>query len=206
MRVNRGVFGVVGVLAAASVAVLAAVGAWWYQRGEIDPRTANHEELFRWLVTHDLKGVSPQIRRYAAERLDEEFDEEIDWEALARQLTARHREQLWRNIPLVLEPWFMDKVDRYCASADTERMTVLDQTIDTMWLWSGLDKLGPEGTVKGESAGTPAGLKDMLLEEVKRWRSRVDRVEQDHIDEFMAALETRWLFRRLAEQFRGGEK
>jgi len=200
MQVNRGFIRTTALLVALVLAASAAVVVWWHRCGELDPATADREELFRWLVTYDLSEVSPQTRWLMAKRLDEEFCDEIDWEAIGGRLTAEHRARLWSNIPLILEPWFMEKVDAYFACRDSQRTAFLDRTIDRMSIWSGLDRLCPESGNKDNTAETPCGVKALLFERIGYWQSRAEPDQEERIDQFVTAVRMRWLYRQLAEQ------
>jgi hypothetical protein len=194
-------------LAIILLAVFALAAAWWYQCRRPDPMTLDQEGLFRWLVTSDLSEVPRQTRWLVAKRLENERFDDVDWEAISRQLTAAHRARLWANVPLILEPWFLDKVRRYHECEAADRMALLDRMIDTLSVWKGLDKLSPKSgpsdqrsaSMKTSTPGNrrPASMKRLLLDEVAVWRSRAKPEQQGRIDELVAAVEIRWLFRQL---------
>jgi len=191
MRLHHALIRATTLLATTVLAVAVVSVVWWYQCRQLDPTTLDREELLRPLVTYDLVQVSPQTRWLLARRLEEEFSAEIDWEAINDQLTPEHRARLWSNVPLVLEPWFMDKVRRYHDCEASERMTLLDRMIDTLSAWKGIDTLRP-------APGESQDLKALLLEQIAVWRSQAKANQQDRIDELVTAVEVRWMFRQLA--------
>jgi hypothetical protein len=168
-----------------------------YGRPLADPSTADRTELLYWVVMRDLSEEPPETRRVLAHRLDEEFRAGIDWGVVDEQLDAERRARLWRNVPLLLEPWFMEKVNGYFNESDERRAAYLDKMIDAVAVWAGLDAIRPgaaEG--KGGAARSP-GLTEMLLGEVEGWKQRAAPGDRQRITEFLAAMQARWLTRDL---------
>ncbi|MBN1591024.1 MAG: hypothetical protein JW888_16040 [Pirellulales bacterium] len=199
MQINRGMVRTAALLAGFALVVSTAIVVWWHS-SRFDPATADQEELFCWLVTNDLNEVPPETRSLVADRLDEAFSEEIDWEKLAGRLTDDHRARLWANVPLLLEPWFMKKVDAYSKCPADKRTASVDRIIDTLSSWSGLDALQPESENGADSPKASRGLKDMLFDQIDKWRSRAKPDEQQRIEQFVTAIQVRWLFRQWASQ------
>lgn len=195
MPFNHALVRVTTLLATTLVVGLMVGAIWCYQRRCFDPAALGHDELLEWLVTYDLEEVSPQTRCLLAKRLDEGFSGEMDWKAVNDQLTPRHRAQLWKNVPLILEPWFLDKVRRYHECETSDRMAFLDRAIDTLTVWKGLDALSPPS---GQGDGDWGEMETLLRRQIAVWRDRAKPDQQQRIDQLVSAIEVRWLFRQLA--------
>jgi hypothetical protein len=73
----------------------------------------------------------------------------------------------------------------------------LDEVIDAVAVWAGLDALLPGVAEEDGATQRPAGLTEMLLDEVGRWQQRSAPPERRRIAEFLAAMQARWLAREL---------
>jgi hypothetical protein len=199
MRTHRALVGASTLLLATGLVVCAGALVWWYHSSQIDFETADRDQLFRWLVTHDLDGQPPEAREKLAIRLDSEISCEVDWEEINQQLKPEHHRRLWDNLPFLLKPWFLDKVEQYHACARSDRREFLDNLIDMMAAFRGLDRLAPRENPE-EAA---RGLKGLLFVKVKEWREEVTPDERARIDEFVAAVQARWFYRKSAEVLKG---
>ena len=202
VRTPRAFICVTALVLAVFLAVSVTVAVRLYQSGSYgcrlaDPSTADRTELLYWVVTRDLNEETPETRRVLAHRLDEEFRAGIDWDAVGEQLDAERRARLWRNVPLLLEPWFMEKVDGYFNESDERRVAYLNEMIDSVAVWAGLDALLPGVAEENGATQRPAGLTEMLLGEVERWQQRSVPERRQRMAEFLAAMRARWLAREL---------
>jgi len=187
-------------LVIALVAISAVGAAYLYYPWSLpDPAEADQEGLFRWLVTRDLGTEPAEIRHKLARRLDEECGEGVDWRELDERLTPEYRRRLWNNIPWLLEPWFMDKVAEYHREPEAGRVAYVDRVLDAMSAWHGLDAIRPVG-----DDGSPSKtLLATLLGSIEGWKADAEPKRREQVDAFLAALQTRWLVRRLAARFQG---
>ena len=199
VRTRRGLIRVTALLLAILLAVAVAAAVRLYQAQLPDPSSADRAELLRWLVTRDLNEESPQTRWILAYRLDEEFHEGVDWEQVGGQLNAERRARLWKNVPLLLEPWFMEKVDGYFKQPPPERLAYVDEMIDTVTIWNGLDAIRPDVAEDNPRGAPRPSLTDMLLAEVEGWQHRAAPEQRERIEQFVLAVQTRWLVRRLTD-------
>jgi hypothetical protein len=156
-----------------------------------DPAVANRDELLRWLVTRDLNEEPATTRQTLARRLEEEFGGEVDWEGLARQLDESQRRRLWDNVLVLLEPWFMDKTDRYFRLAAADRPAYLDRLIDTISAWRGVEALRPASADHAGRSGAQRGLLEALFGQVEEWKKRADPKRREQISQFLLAVTTR---------------
>jgi hypothetical protein len=184
-------------MSAALLAVVVFVGfaALWPRLP--DPAVANREGLLRWLVTRDLGREPIEVQQVLARRLEEEFQEGLDWESTATRLSEPQRQRLWDNILVLLEPWFMEKVDRYFTMAAQERLAFLDRLIDMFTAWRGLDTLRPGVTGAAKPPKAEGGLLGALLGQVDQWQTSAEPQQGKRIGEFLLALQMRWLWRQL---------
>lgn len=172
----------------------------YFYRPLPDPAVADRDDLFRWLVVRDLRLESAETRRVLAIRLGEEFQSGLDWEATAEQLDQSQRQQVWDNIVLLLRPWFMDKQQTYFELTAAERPAYLDQILDTMAVWRGIDSLYPAAEA-GQTGGDPPAGKDrllgVLLQRIELWKQEADPQQQQRTSQFHHAIQLRWLVRKM---------
>ena len=189
MQKNRGILRPTIFLATGLVLAILAGSAWIYSSLLPDPEHADRNELIRWMVTRDLGKESAHTREVLARRLDSEFVG-VDWERLDGQMSVEHRRVLWKNLPLLLEPWFMDKLAAYSKCDEAQRQSFVDATIDRMVDLSGMNCLRE----KSENRPPPK-LNQLLTENVEIWKKRAGPEEKQRIGQLYAAIQTRWLIR-----------
>ena len=192
MPKHRGIIRLATFLAICLLLCIIAGSAWVYSSQLPDPEHANRDELLRWLVTRDMGQESVHTRAVLARRLDSEFVD-VDWEGLGEKMSAEHRHQLWKNMPWLLEPWFMDKLDGYDKCNETQRQAYVDGIIDRMSELSGMNCLRE----KSENNSSPK-LTQLLIENVEVWKNQAPPAEKKRIGQFFAAIQTRWLLRSLS--------
>ena len=161
------------------------------------PEAADCDQLVQWLVTRELAEEPLGTRRALARRLEEEFGAEVDWEATGRQLSLQQRRKLWENLPAVLEPWLLDKVEGYFGRSEQDRPAYVDQVIDTIRGWRGIDRLRPDpDDPSGDRAADWTGILDQRLSALKE---RGDARRRERVGRFLAAVRTRWFLRAVEE-------
>ncbi len=176
-------------LATGLVLAILVASVWFYSSLLPDPEHANRSELIRWMVTRDLGQESAHTREVLARRLDSEFVD-VDWEGLDGQMSVEHRRQLWENLPLLLEPWFMDKLAAYSKCDEAQRQSFVDAMIDHMVDLSGMDCLREKSETR-----PPPKLSQLLMENVEIWKKRANPEEKQRIGQLHTAIQTRWLMR-----------
>ena len=108
-------------------------------------------------------------RRVLAQRLEAEFSDGVDWEATQQRLDEPHRQRLWDNIPVLLEPWLADKAAAYGGLPAAEQGALLDACLETLDNWTQVEALRPEGSgITGQPKQVAEGLDALLLEGVAR--------------------------------------
>ena len=192
---NRGIFRLAAFLASGFVLAVVAGSVWVflaYGSQLPSPENANRQELLRWLVTRDLGEESAHTREVLARRLDSEFVD-VDWVSLNSRMSDEHRGRLWSNLPLLLEPWFMDKLETYNNRNDTQRPAFVDEIIDRMVELGGMDCLrGPS------DGGRPPGLMQLFIERAETCKEQARSERRQQMSQFIAAIQTRWLIRALS--------
>jgi hypothetical protein len=166
-----------------------------------DPAVANREELLRWLITRDLAKESAKTRLALVQRLEEEFRRGVDWEALRGKTTEAQRKQLWHNIPLLLGPWLCEKASIFSRLPAAKRMPFLDESIDAILAWQGVDRLRQDSDAP---AGKSPGLLSVLLDQVEKCKRDVEPQQRDRISQFLTALQVRMLTKQLFNAACGG--
>ncbi|MBN2292844.1 MAG: hypothetical protein JXM70_10485 [Pirellulales bacterium] len=192
MKTHRGIIRLTTFLAIGLFLALLIGSAWVYSSQLPDPEHADRGELIRWMVTRDLRQESPRTREVLALRLEKEFVD-VDWEGLGSQMSTEHRRRLWANLPLILEPWFMHKLEDYSNRDANERQQCVDAIIDRMTKLSGMNCLRDQST----DQSVPK-LKELMFEQIEVWKKRADPEEKKRIGQFFAAIQARWLIRKLS--------
>ena len=201
MRKHRAVLILMALALAAAlgVTVTAAVQIYCYRLP--DPAAADRDDLLRWLVMRDLCNESINIQRTLASRLEEEFSQDIDWEATASQLDSPQRERLWRNVLVLLEPWFDDKVDGYYALSPAERPAYVDRILTTIGVWSNIESLRADPAADGKPREASTGLLAVLARKTEQWKQRAEPERRKQMNQFILAVQCRWLVRRISGDF-----
>lgn len=204
MQIPRKTFILLATVALLAVGV--AVSIVLLYPGLPDPETADREGLVRWLVTRDLR-LEPMATRHAlARRFEEEFcktsdtKESPDWESLAQCLNRSQRQQFWDNLAVVLEPWFLEKSDRYHELAETQRAPFLDHLIDMLAVLNGINAIQPGNQPGNQPDGGEVGeggLYALLLGQVQQWKQNVEPRRRKRIDRLLEHMQKRWILRML---------
>ena len=197
MRIRRGILAIL--LVAAVLAAAGFVAVPFFRPRLPHPEVADRDELVRWLVVRDLSAEPAETRRVLVRRLEEEFYTGLDWENLCERLDQSQRKRVWDNIVLLLEPWFMDKTDQYFKLATAERTAYLDRLLDMIAVWRGAELLRPEQTGTAEEPREKGGLLEVLFDQVKQWKERAEPKRREQIDQFLLAVQVRWLLRNLRQ-------
>lgn len=167
------------------------------------PENADQDQLLRWLVTRDLSQEPVALRLALARRLEEESRRGVNWDATASRLSKAQRRRLWQNLPVLLEPWFLEKVDGYFALADGEQVVYLDRVIDTVRQWRGVDNLQPDNLPDDAPGASPSSLMIVLCQRIEDVRKEAEPDRQQRLGQFVTAVQTRWFVRVLQEVLPG---
>ncbi len=202
-RVLRRHRGTLTVLVSAAMIVAGAVAAAMLYRPLPAPEQANRDQLLRWLVLRDLSQESEETRAVLVCRLDQEFATgEIDFAATGENLSPEHRQRLWRNVELLMEPWFIDKLQGYLATESDQRVAYLERLIDTIEHWRKIEILRPEATPGADdeslaSVGATKGFVPTFFAQVGKWQQQTTPERRQQATEFLMALQMRWFMRSL---------
>jgi hypothetical protein len=183
------------VLGAILVVSASGVGAALYVQQRLpEPDACSREQLIRWLVLRDLAQEPVEVRHRLAIRLEQEFAQgSMNWQAAGARIDESHRVRLWKNVGLLAEPWFLGKVDQYISLSAQERMAYLDRLLDTLTQWKSVEQLRPSSGQEGASPSFMA----QLLQWVRQWQERADPQRRDQIDQFLLAVQARWMMRSI---------
>ncbi len=200
MRNHRGILTILLAVALLTTGITIAVFAFLPRLP--DPAVADRDGLLQWLVARDLGGESPATREVLVCRLDEEFRSGIDWEATGKRLDGDQRKRVCENVLLLMGPWLKQKTDRYFALPETERTAFLDETVDSIAMWRGVESFRPDPSANNanrESNTRVGGLPATLLNRADEYDGRANPARRQQIDRFVQAVQARWLMRSLGE-------
>jgi hypothetical protein len=156
------------------------------------PELANRDELLRWIVARDLAKESPETCLALIRRLEEEYRDGIDWDAVDGKITDAQREQLWKNIPLLFGQWLSDKAAIYARLSNVERPGFMDRILKTLLSWQGADRL--QAKQAGNDSTQPQhNLLSVFFDTVELRKQKADPSEREHISRFVSALQARAL-------------
>ncbi len=157
-----------------------------------DPEVAGPRDLLRWIATEDLSRHSDETQWTLARRLDEVFGGHIEWSAEGQDPLAPAQQTLMlSNVALLMKPWLLLKADDYCTLPQRERMAYVDRVLDSFQTWQGADQL------MGGSSTTETGILGTILNRIEECRQEATPQQQQKINQFLFALECRWLKRVL---------
>ena len=171
----------------------------WLRPSLPRPEVADRDQLIGWLVTRDLAEEPLQTRQALARRLEEEFRGQVDWEATGRKLSLAQRRRLWENLPALLEPWLLEKVDGYFGRSEQERPAYVDQVLDTIGQWRGVDSLRPETAEEDQAGGGSPRLMTMLYRRIDLIAEGADPEGRKRVGRFLTAVQGRWFLRAVEE-------
>ena len=181
----------------AAIAILAG-SYWWYATRLPDPATADREGLVRWLVLRDLDREPAEIRQVLATRFESELAQEFDVSNVRNKLSPQQRERLWANVLVLVEQWYMDHVEGYFACDSAASGAYLDGIIDVIERWKPLASLAPPGEAEPtESGGEEQKFLELLDAQLAQWKEAAPPSQREKIEQFDAALRTRWMLRTL---------
>lgn len=188
------------VFAAVLLFLTAAVGGAipLLSRGLPDPEKANREELLRWMVTRDLAKEPPVTQLALARRLESEFAAGVDWAAFKNKINDSQRRQLLNNITCVLRPWILEKAETYGRLAAEGRDAFLDQLLDTLDVWKGVEKLMPKQAQNGQGAAKPTDMNDLMMQEMAKLQKDSSPEQQKQIGQLCVAVQLRKVMRTFA--------
>ena len=161
-----------------------------------DPAVASRHDLFRWLVLRDLGKESDDIRRKILGRVDTEFQNVDDMSATIENLDQPHRQMLWHNVTVLLEPWLLGKAEQYPQLPTSARNEFVDHFLDCAQQWS---KVGAACTKSQGAAGqgTEAASSKQVIDQMQQCVNRANPDQRRKIATFVTAVEGRWLWRQL---------
>ena len=166
-----------------------------------DPSLATRQELFRWLVLRDLGKEAVEIRQKILSRMSEfekvgEFAKIDDLGTTIEDLEDSQRQMLWHNITVLLEPWLLGNVEQYSQLPVSQRNDYLDRFLDRAELWS---KVGSACVKNSASQGPKGGssVSQLVMEQIEQCSRRAGPEQRRQIAAFVAAVQTRWLWRQL---------
>src|SRR5262249_4137902 len=147
----------------------------------------------------------PATRAILVERLEGALEHGVQWNAVPR-LDPSYQELLSRNIDLLLHEWFQKMVDAYHALAADQRAAYVDAQLNRL---PGGDRLNQAQTAVAalSDAPPPSGAKRnavaWLLAKVRRWTAQSSAEQRQRVDEFVAAVQARWLLRQMPKLLGG---
>jgi len=204
--VIRGRYGLlIGLAVAAMLSVAAGAGLFMAYAPLPDPSAATTEQIFRWLVTRDLSRESPAIQVAIVRRLDVDFEQTSGLAQEIAQLSDPHRAMLWNNISTLLVPWLLEKADAYAQLPAAQRIAYLDSFLDRVDQWSKIGDACRAGGA-GQSADPNLSMTKLFADRIAESSAHAEPAQRKRIAEFLAALQSRWVWRKIARiPFLGGK-
>ena len=206
----RGRYGLVIVgIVVAMLSVAAGAGLFMAFIPLPDPSVANRHDLLRWLVLRDLSKESAEIRGKILDRLDTEFEKIGDLDVSIEKLEDSHRQMLWHNVTVLLQPWLLSKAEQFSHLRGSEKASYIDHFLDRAYgLLGHYGILSPtevwtkvatacqkkDGAQASKSGGSVSKL---MMDQIKQASDLAKPEQQREIGEFVAAVQARWLWRQM---------
>jgi hypothetical protein len=198
VRNRRGIL--IGFALAAVLAMTGGAGYMLVQ--QIDPAlpppgVANREQLFRWLVTRDLALESAETQRALVGRIETECQGDVAWDEVAGRLNEAQRRQLWDNLVVLMEPWFLDEVNRWARLSGSERWAFIDRFLDRASQWRKAGTCLRGQSSGGSSAEERPNLNAVLFRKIEESKAGADPAQKARIEQFTTAVRLRQAWRKL---------
>jgi hypothetical protein len=195
--VMRGRYGLLfAVVAGAMLSMAGGAGFFMNFAPLPDPSVATRQQVFRWLVLRDLGKESVQIRQKILDRVDSEFENPVDLDSTIAELDGTRRQMLWHNVNVLLEPWLLGRVQQYSQLPAGKKVEYIDAFLDRVALW---DKVGSACLKNSAGAGQEgnSSASTLMMEQVRQCSNHCDPEQRRQIGVFLAAVQSRWLWRQL---------
>lgn len=164
------------------------------------PEQASRRDLLRWVVTEDLRSHSMETRRALVRRLDDAFGGRIRWKAEGQaELAPAQQARMLENVAVLTEPWLLEKMDGYFALPPAKRLAYVDRILDSFETWRGAERLitAPSPQPDKPARRVQDGMIGTILKQVEQCRQAAQPEERQKMDEFILAVQARWLRRTL---------
>jgi hypothetical protein len=103
---------------------------------------------------------------------------------------------LWHNITVLLELWLLGKVEQYSQLPVSQRNDYIDRFLDRAELWNQVGSACLKNSSNQGLKGT-SSVSQLLMEQIEQCGSRAAPEQRRQIGAFVAAVQTRWLWRQL---------
>ncbi len=123
-----------GLLTVSSVAAVSVVRSGLPAADPVQTLVARGD-LIDYLSTTDLRLISQADKFRLIARLEGEFRQSGDWDADLAALAPSPWKQFQENFTLLMEVWFLDKVERFHQLPPESRGAFLDREIDNVLQW-----------------------------------------------------------------------
>ncbi len=193
LRRRPGVALLLAAFALVSAALATTTDLWLYRLP--DPATADREGLLRWMALRDLSQEPPEVRDLLIRRFEEELDKGLEFSSRG-EVKESYRQQVRRNIRLLVVDWFRKGAQRYEATPPRERTELLEQQIAKLQRWNVVEM------VLAASAGGKKQLSDlerlMAFDNwAQGWIAEAAPQEQPLLRNYVTALEGQLVARKL---------
>lgn len=194
-----------------------------------DPAAADRQGLLRWIVTRDLGEEPAQVRRTLVQRFEQEFSSgtPIDWQQTRTKTSPCQFDRLCKNLPILLQVWFQQRAEAYDRLAGQDRIAYLDATLEKILRWRNVLEFDSLEDASCRAAKTSSSREAPAISEprpaqqarplagsnasslarltlwLERWKQSVEPEERRKVERLVAAIEARWLYRRLLESLPG---
>ncbi len=160
-----------------------------------NPANCGRDDLLRWVVTRDLTGEPLELQTTLARRLEQEFRGGVDWDQLGPQMTDLQRQQLWQNLPLLLEAWLREKAHAYATMPKEQQRALLDQILSQLATWRGIEAVRPEQA--DVHRPNSESLLALLQRRMQQYVDRAPSPEREQMGQLLLGIQTRGLAKQL---------
>ena len=192
MRKRSGVLLLLTALALTTGALASTVDLWLYRLP--DPAAADRDGLFRWLVLRDLASESAETRAALIGRFEQELEQGLEISSASSGLEQAHRDQLQRNLNVLVADWFRNHARTYAAASGAERAVMLDQQSGQIERWGIIEVMFPP-----KPGASQSDLERLMAFEhwAQGWIDPLAADERQRVRPYLTALESQMVARRL---------
>lgn len=188
-------FSVLVILSGISLAAMVHVA----RQGLPERAIVDRSEVRAWLVQRNVQEASGRTRERLVAHLENDFRTGFSWQEELLSMTPAEQQQFNENFNLLMEQWFMSKVDGYFAIEPPDRNRYLDREISSLMSWQAISAVDTSelNAPRQFDRRVQLGFFGELMQKIHQWRRDAEPERRKQISEFLLAVQDRILTRNL---------
>lgn len=185
------------------LAISLAAGFETARQGFPAPVSISPGERLRWLGEHDIRNEPRDVKLRLADRLEDDFSHNLDWQAEVAQFNDKQWKLFDANFDELMRLWFLQKVDTWASLAEEERDLYLDDQLRYLMSWKPITR---------ETANVQPGRKrrrqgmqfTAVAQKMHRWTENEPPAQRARIEDFVQSV-TQHVIKRMTNPVQMGQ-